>query len=162
FEKQAITVSIFKYDDKWPWYFLLPEDKQFFAGERHPYDVGKTQKQISTHLLRDALFFGVAVARALEIITPGAPSVLMMQDWEAATTALALAKSGTSHKLFLTLHNSYDSGAVGTKQLRNVGINPRNCPGPTGKKKATVLERVLPLIEQPVFTVSRQFALDLT
>src|SRR6185295_19059191 len=57
FEKQTITVSIRHYEDMWPWYFLLPEDKQFFAGERHPYDVGKTQKKISTNLLRDALFF---------------------------------------------------------------------------------------------------------
>jgi len=161
FEKQAITVSIRHYDDKWPWYFLLPEDKQFFAGERHPYDVGKTQKQTSTNLLRDALFFGVMVRHTLEVIEPGARWTLMMQDWEAATTALALAKSGAPHKLFLTLHNSYDSGAVGAKQLRSVGIKPRNCPGPTGKKKATVLERVLPLIEPPVFTVSKQFALDL-
>jgi glycogen synthase len=161
FEKQAMTVSVRQYNDKWPWYFLLPEDKQFFAGERHPYDVGKTQKQISTHLLRDALFFGVMVRQALEVIEPGAHWTLMMQDWEAATTALALANSDAPHRLFLTLHNSYDSGAVGAKQLRSVGINPRNCPGPTGKKKATVLERVLPLIEPPVFTVSRQFALDL-
>src|SRR5690242_12586760 len=67
FEKQALTVSLCHYADKWPWYFLLPEDKQFFAGERHPYDVGKTQKKISTNLLRDALLFGVMVRHALEV-----------------------------------------------------------------------------------------------
>ncbi len=30
------------------WYFLKAENEAFFAGERHPYDVAKTQQEIGT------------------------------------------------------------------------------------------------------------------
>ncbi len=162
FEGSEIAVGIYQYEDQVSWYFLRPDDERFFAGVRHPYDVGVTQEQIATHLLRDALFFGAAVAQALPAIEPEAHWTLMMQDWQTATTALALANQRDDHKLFLTLHNSYDSGAVGDDQLLRVGINPGYCPGPPGSREATVLERALLLTERPVFTVSEQFALDLT
>lgn len=162
FDGGAIPVGIFRYDDRWSWYFLRPEDKRFFAGVRHPYDVGKTQEEIAITLRRDALFFGAIVARALPLIQMEARWVLMAQDWEAATTALALASHLNDYRLFLTLHNSYDSGAVEDDQLRSVGIKPEYCPGPGGSLAATVLERALRLCEEAVFTVSKQFALDLT
>ncbi len=76
--------------------------------------------------------------------------------------AIALAGSEREHKLFLTLHNTYDSGAVDDEDLRKVGIYPDICPGPPGMHMATVLERALPLVERPVFTVSEQFARDIT
>ena len=85
-----------------------------------------------------------------------------MQDWEAATAALVLAGRNHAHRISLTLHNSYDSEPLGDDHLRRAGINPAHCPGPDASPKASVLERALPLVSDPIFTVSRQFALDLT
>jgi glycogen synthase len=143
------------------WYFLKAQDEAFFAGERHPYDVAKTQQEIGTILQRDALFFGAALAKALPVIDKGAHWNLLMQDWEAATVALALGRKRSQYGLFLTLHNSYDSGGVSEDRLEAVGIDPRNCKGPSGAAQASVLERALRLTHTPVFTVSRQFAVDL-
>lgn len=143
------------------WYFLKAEDEAFFAGERHPYDVAKNQQEIGTILQRDALFFGAALAQALPVIDKGAHWNLLMQDWEAATVTLALGRKRSQYGLFLTLHNSYDSGGVSEDRLEAVGIDPRYCKGPSGAAEASVLERVLGLTHTPVFTVSRQFAVDL-
>ncbi len=129
------------------WYFLAPADPGFFAGRPHPYRVEQVR------LLRDALLMGAAVPRALEIIAPGLCWILLLQDWQGACGALALAGSG--HRAFLTLHNSYDCPA-GDEDLARLGLDPGACPGDT------VLQRALPLVEDPVFTVSAQFARDLT
>jgi glycogen synthase len=78
-----------------------------------------------------------------------------LQDWEAATAVLATADSPGRPRAFVTLHNSYDCQVSGD-QLWSAGINPDGCPG------GTILQRALPLTELPVFTVSEQFAHDLT
>src|SRR5262249_50227039 len=106
-------------------------------------------------LLHDALLFGAAVPRALHIINPGKRWTLLLQDWEAATAVLAMADKPGRARAFVTLHNSYDC-IVGGDHLRYFGIIPESCPGDT------VLQRALPLTELPVFTVSQQFAHDLT
>ena len=116
--------------------------------------MGDTPVQIARNLLRDSLLFGRATAEALREIDQNTDWVVMMQDWEAATTALAL--SGLQHrmKLFLTLHNSYDS-PVTDEQLAQSGIQYGSCPG------TTVLNRAIPRIQRTIFTVSDQFASDL-
>jgi glycogen synthase len=163
-ESQNTTVNVCQYedDDKRSWYLVMAEDKRLFAGRRHPYDVGNTQEAIARNLRRDSLFFGAAVSRSLDVIAPGVRWTLLMQDWEAATTALAMSGQNSSHRLFLTLHNSYDSGGIDEPELRNVGIDPSKCQGPPGTSSASVLERALPLTIGPIFTVSEQFASDLT
>jgi glycogen synthase len=146
---RTVVVHVYRHDDKIPYYFLLPEDKRYFAGQRHPYDVS------GEDLLRDALFFGAAIPRSLHVIDPGKRWTLLLQDWEAATAVLATADSPGRPRAFVTLHNSYDSTVSGD-QLWSAGINPEGCPG------GTILQRALPLTELPVFTVSEQFAHDLT
>lgn len=146
---RTVVVHIHRYDEHVPYYFLRPDDPRFFAGQRHPYDVG------AADLLRDALFFGAALPRALHVIDPGKRWTLLLQDWEAATAVLAAAESPGRPRSFVTLHNSYDCG-VSNDQLAYFGIRPDCCPG------ETILQRVLPLTELPVFTVSEQFAHDLT
>ncbi|MBI5572303.1 MAG: glycogen/starch synthase [Desulfomonile tiedjei] len=162
FYDRTVKVTVRRYVSAIGWYFLDAEDRQFFGGERHPYDVGITSGDIGANLARDALFFGASVARAIEVIDQDSTWILAMQDWEAATAALALAGGGGGHRLFLTLHNSYDSGAVSDDTLRIFGIDPATCPGPAGRREASVLERGLAVVQWPVFTVSDQFALDLT
>ncbi|MDP2990488.1 MAG: glycogen/starch synthase, partial [Kiritimatiellota bacterium] len=143
------------------WVFLRVEDARFFAGIRHPYDVGRTQQEISANLRRDALFYGSAAVRALVLLDPAADWTLMMQDWEGATIQLALDERSLPCRPFLTMHNSYDSGGVDPAELRQVGIDPERCPGPASSSRASVLERVLVGGNEPIFTVSRQFAADL-
>lgn len=144
------------------WYFLKPVGHpELFAGTPNPYRVGRTPEETSRILLHDSLFFGVAVSKALSAIDKSAEWILLMQDWEAATTALALARQKRRHKLFLTLHNSYDSGAVDDKRLEWFGIDPESCRGPKGWWDPTILQRALLITEEKAFTVSDQFAIDI-
>jgi glycogen synthase len=175
FSGDSVTVRIRRHDDDWSWYFLdasdyrLPEaarlaaqDERFFSGSGHPYDLGSNPAEQGAILRRDALFFGAAVARALRELEADGDWTLAMQDWQAASTALALA--GRNRKpglrLFLTLHNSYDSGPVMPDDLWAVGVHPEDVPA--APNRATVLGRAIPLLSKPIFTVSEQFALDLT
>lgn len=155
FDGGEVLVHILRHVSDWTTYYLLPEDPQFFAGVRHPYDLGATGEEIGANLMRDSLLFGVAVARSLQLIGPGADWGLFLQDWEAATTMLALAESPGRHQVALTLHNSYDCD-VSDETLWRFGISSDACPG------TSVLHRVLPLVELPITTVSGQFALDLS
>ncbi len=148
------TVILHKFKGDQNQYFLQPKDKLFFAGSRHPYDLKLNPEDRTPALLRDALFFGSAVVRALPIISPQTIWIMMMQDWEAATAVLALTRTELiEYKAFLTLHNSYDNQARDDDLLR-FAIDPTLCPG------KTILERALPLVNKPVFTVSETFSSD--
>lgn len=168
----TVEVNIYRYDDRWAWYLLdakefvlrddqrlTPNDERFFSGRNHPYDVGSNAPEQWLILRRDALFFGAAVARALPLLDGNVRWNVIMQDWQAATSALALASNGQdNHRRFLTLHNSYDSPPVWPGDLQAVDIRPERVPGP--EQASTVLTRVLSLVQKPVFTVSEQFARD--
>jgi glycogen synthase len=157
FDSEIFNIDLLLIHQDVSWVFIKPylistKDPIFFAGKRHPYD------ESPNILLRDSLFFGKAVAAALPIIDPDSTWTILMQDWEAATASLAL--SGLSEEDFifssyLTLHNSYDVG-IEDDDLIKIGVDPTTCPGDT------VLQCSLPLIKDPVFTVSEQFALDLS
>lgn len=153
-EGREMDVHVLRYLDDWSWYFLQPDDPSFFAGEKHPYDVGSSGAEIGRVLLRDSLLFGSAVARALQLLAPGQSWAIMMQDWEAATTALAMAEDHARHRFYLTLHNSYDAD-VPDERLWDFGIAPATCPG------TSVMQRAAGILEKPFLTVSRQFAYDL-
>ncbi len=175
FFDDTVTVRICRFYARWHWYFLdarqylLPKarqlaknDARFFAGLKQPYNVGANATEQLAILRRDSLFFGAAVARALQNLGADDSWTLLMQDWQAATTALALTGSNRNDNVqcFLMLHNSYDSGQVKPEDLMGVGIDPKCVRArETG---STVLERVLPLIRKPIFTVSEQFARDFT
>jgi glycogen synthase len=149
--KLNLTVDILLKSDPIPVYFIRPQEKSFFAGKRHPYDVDTSGA--NSRLLYDAMLFGASAAKALSLIAPNSEFTLMMQDWEAATAAL-FARPGEKCRHFLTMHNSYDS-PLSDEVLIEFGLDPRLYPG------ETVLQRVLPRAQPPVFTVSDQFAVDL-
>ncbi len=151
----ALRVDLLRYGEEGSWIFVQVEDPRFFAGVRHPYDVAASPGETGSALLRDSLLFGAAAARALDVLDPHARWVLLLQDWEAATAALALAGKDRRHRCYLTLHNSYDSPASNW-DLLVAGMNPDACPG------ETVLDRALNRVEWPVFTVSEPFSLELT
>jgi len=175
FFEDSVTVRICRHDDRWPWFFLdasdypireahrfSPADECFFGGRRHPYDVGRHAAEQGAILRRDSLFFGAAVARALQKLEPDDEWTLILQDWQAASAALALTGRNRPGglRLFLTLHNSYDNGPVTPEELRAVGIDPDHAPAPPNR--ATMLGRAITLIARPLFTVAKQFARDLT
>jgi len=147
--RNMVMVDILRIDLEVPYYFLRPEDQRYFAGVKHPYDID------GPSLLRDSLFFGAAVARALRILAPHDTWLVALQDWETATTALALAGQNHPHRLFVTLHNSYDCDVL-DPELERVAIETDLCPG------TSILDRAFRLVEHAVFTVSGQFARDLT
>ena len=161
FDLELFDLEIKLLDEEISWIFLKPQGDfhqvpPFFAGQRHPYDVDTIDGQ--SILLRDSLFFGKAASLALPAISQTSTWTILMQDWEAATISLALSDQANkrfSYSTFLTLHNSYDCG-IKDRDLVKIGLDPVNHPGDT------VLECALPLIRDPVFTVSEQFALDLS
>ena len=149
FEGDTKQVNVRSCDEGVRWYFFSLEDPHFFAGNRHPFDLP------AEVLLRDSLFFGACVRDAVGALMKDGECILLMQDWEGATAALALAGESDKCKLHVTLHNTYDSPVM-DDTLRRAGIDPSRCPG------ETVLQRALPLIQRPFVTVSEQFALDVT
>ncbi|MGW8143797.1 MAG: hypothetical protein ACWGN2_05340, partial [Anaerolineales bacterium] len=83
---------------------------------------------------------------------------VLMQDWEAATTVLAIAVREQLKQAiapYLTLHNTYDSG-ISERDLLQINQESTNLSGDT------VLDCALPFTLDPVFTVSEQFALDIS
>ena len=95
---------------------------------------------------------------ALVKICPDCDWTVFMQDWEAATCALTLEQYNahkTLHSSFLTMHNDYDCG-INQEIFADAGLE--NLP----IKGNTVLENALKLVQDPVFTVSEQFAIDLS
>jgi glycogen synthase len=176
FYNLPVPVEIRRFDDGLEWYFVaahdftLPEahrigktDEQFFSGVKHPYDVGVGGTEQLSILRRDSLLFGAAVAHVLRDLWARTDWTLLLQDWQAAATALALANTRGPNDIraFLTLHNSYDSGKVTSDELLGFGINPENIPAATPLKES-ILGRAIPLIQKPIFTVSEQFARDFT
>ena len=122
-----------------------------FAGSPGPYDTDQ--------LLRDAIFFGCAAHQALTHLEQRHGSLVVeAQDWEGASISLAT----NSYPVTLTMHNTYDSGAVSAGFLARFGIDHNECPGPSGSINPTVLQRALPRIRGPIRTVSSGFADDLT
>jgi glycogen synthase len=152
-----VPVELLRLDQAVPMIFLRPRNDTFFAGTSHPYNVGADQAEISVNLLKDALFFGAATARALSFLDEEAAWIILLQDWEAATTILALAGSDLPvlYRAYLTLHNSYDMEAK-REDLARIGVDPTIFPG------QTILQRALPLVRNPIFTVSDQFAEDIS
>ena len=163
FYSKQITVEVKYFHEQVGWIFLkpiLPKSNSFqlFSGARHPYDVHSAASTNQSSLLRDSLFFGKAAAGALTKICPDCEWTVLLQDWEAATCALAFKQNNANKTIqssYLTMHNSYDSG-INQEILADAGLENLAIKG------NTVLETALKLVQYPVFTVSEQFALDLS
>jgi glycogen synthase len=158
FDGQEIPVDILRLDRRIHWIFLKPNDEgiqpPFFAAINHPYDVQRDPEELI--LLRDSLFLGKAIATSLTVLDPQAKWTMILQDWETATTCFNLTKKSKQNRLevpFLILHNFYDSG-ISAADFQRIDIDPKDFKG------TTVLQCALPFINDPVFTVSEQFAHD--
>lgn len=107
-----------------------------------------------SQLLRDALFFCVAVPRALVELQFTNDLVLCLQDWETACVAITAKQEPRleSVSCVLTLHNSYDR-SVSTRDWR--AMRTQRVSG------RTVLTKVAAFLDGPICTVSRHFAHEL-
>lgn len=161
FDGSLIPVDLLILQQDVSWIFIkpgmqLPDQQPFFAGSKHPYDIQPKNTAAASGLLRDSLFFGKAVSQALPLVDPASTWILLLQDWESAPTAFSVANSSSVKKpvgLFLTLHNTYDH-AISSNDFEMVALDPADFPG------QTVLECTLPLLKDPILTVSEQFARD--
>jgi glycogen synthase len=161
FDGSHIPVDLLVLQQDVSWIFIKPrmprsDQKPFFAGRKHPYDLHQEHTGGASDLLRDSLFFGKAISQALPLIDPASAWILLLQDWEAAPTTFAITNPSsvkTPVDLFLTLHNTYDHG-ISSDDFEKVALDPADFPG------NTVLECALPLLKDPILTVSEQFARD--
>ena len=142
---QKVRVEVLHFGrDGVDWLFLRTDRDELFAATPHPYRPG------GESLFRDALFLGASVDAALEVWQPGREKLIYLQDWQAATTALAPPPNGSRY--FLTLHNTYDQPLL-------PGL--ADAAGFATHTEETVLQAALAMVEHTVFTVSGQFARDI-
>ncbi len=119
-----------------------------------------TNPNVSDKLTEDALFFCAAVPHALvelarKELVPYRDLILHLQDWETACVAQTIRRTpdirGTA--CVLTLHNPYD------RYLGNTAIS---LVSDLGLHRDNVLTQMIPLVDGPLSTVSRNFADELT
>jgi glycogen synthase len=149
--KSSQRAELLRHRERPVFHFIRHEDPRVFAGAPHPYRLS------GGDLVRDSMLFGAAVVAALDALDDASEWALLLQDWEAATAALAIPARGAVKKsrfqAFLTMHNSYDSPAPDEIAA---------AAGMPALRGQTVLQRALTIVKPPVFTVSEQYALDLT
>ena len=155
-------------------YFLASED--FFNASENPYvnpcnpdiPLDPYRNPINPEkLTEDALFFATAVPSALVELSkegriPSQDLILHLQDWETAAVAQACRVVRTSPAIrslncVLTIHNPYD------KPLSEVNSSlVLDFAGYLGiKKYSSILAQIIPILDAPVSTVSRNFAHEL-
>jgi glycogen synthase len=105
-------------------------------------------------LLQDALFFCKAVPEALAGLGHQQNLILYLQDWETASLALTAKENPKIRSVtcVLTLHNSYDK-TLSPEALAKISK--------TRLRGATVLSKMIPLLDGPLSTVSENFAAEL-
>lgn len=177
------------YLSKWetvPWIYLDSYDFFNADGGRdksNPYlyqfDAKQEEKgNGSPELVKDCLFFAAIMPGVLGALNLKKNLVIHLQDWETCAVALTIKDAIERREIrdmvsSLALHNPYDSN-MAPKALDKDGwdlISQRKKPGTgdtLGKRKypdkeySTFLWRILPYIDAPPTTVSREFAIDLT
>jgi len=116
-------------------------------------------------LVRDCLFFSAVLPKVLAALNLTDNIVLHLQDWETVGAALSLKEAILRDEMVravavLALHNPYD------KDMNPPGLTSRGWSLLTALHEpasgpSTFLGRMLPLLDAPPATVSREFAIDL-
>ncbi|PIE31435.1 hypothetical protein CSA56_18345 [candidate division KSB3 bacterium] len=155
-------------------YFISSDD--FFTAPNNPYTnpcnpafpLDPYRNPINPDkLTEDALFFSLAVPTTIVELSkdgkiPGRDFLFHLQDWETAAVAQALKVVNTSPALrstrcVLTIHNPYDKAVHDMSSAR-----ARDCAAQLGlQQHRSFLEQVIPILDAPVSTVSRNFAHEL-
>jgi glycogen synthase len=116
------------------------------------------------YLVRDALFLSNSIPVVLAHLGLGSNVVVHAQDWQLAASALSVKQALLSGVLqsaatVLTSHNPYDQGLPDDSLS---WITRRLGPAQWPFGRDTFYERMIPLTDVPLSTVSPGFALELT
>jgi hypothetical protein len=171
FRGEAVPVEIRQDADDPSWFYLHPDDEEVCARLGEPpffngcsdnlYRANEDSGENARLLIRDSLLASSALRLAVPRLVGGdAPCTFLLHDWEAATYAMLPGRHPTERR-YLVWHNSYDSGGVHPRVLRDFDVTDEFAG--TGLHP-TILERVMAPhhIEPEIFVVSQQFAHELT
>jgi len=171
-------VRVFRFTESNGEEWILFDTKEFFNADGgstkdDPYvysdETAADQRDGETSkLLRDSLFASRAVPEVLQALGKTRNVIVHAQDWEFAAAALTVKEtlcdddSFESAAVVLTLHNLFDH-SLSTENLKKITdrwsddlwpalADEETCP--------TVLTRMIPLVDAPISTVSRVFAVE--
>lgn len=162
--------DVYRYRSEGIDWILFHADGFFQAKGGSPYH------QPNDQLLRNGLFASAAVPNILAMrgVDLSENVIVHAQDWQLAATALTVKQAVLDGRLktaavVLTSHNPYDCGlnreALAALTDRTDDAQwTRLAPAihePPQPRRATVYECMMPLMDAPVSTVSRQYARDL-
>jgi glycogen synthase len=177
FQEATITVELWRYLHK----YALPEQgvieeyylaaDGFFDAEnalRDPYlytpnDLTENQKI----LLRNSMFYCVAVPYALQALRLQQDVVLHLQEWQTALLSLTSKEAMISGLLqscmtLLTMHNPYDAYVSSSSIQQLVHVGKKEHISRFLPQGLTAYQLGLILADAPVTTVSKTFATEFT
>ncbi len=171
FAGSDVPATVFRYQREGITWILFGAEGFFSATGGSPYN------RSNDELLRDGLFASAAVPHVLAMqgIDLTEDVVVHVQDWQLAATALTVKQAVLGGQLktaavVLTSHNPYDC-ALGREELSGITDRTEDVQwarpvaagtAQTPRRRATVYECMMPLMDAPLSTVSRQYARDLT
>ena len=178
FGDRTIQVRIRQVEHRGVRWVLVDADDFFDApGGPHgdnPYDYSSEEDpdvDSDACLRRDSLFVCAAIPSVLAALGIAGDVVLHAQDWQFAAGALTIKEAVLADRLqtaaaVLTLHNPYDCPLDEDDLERITRRTQRDrwprlgSPARPGRR-TTFYERMIPLFDAPVSTVSRSFAREL-
>lgn len=164
FSGSDVKAELFEYFDRLGNRWILVQSWSIFDA---PGGATRTNPYAHVHpdlLLRDGLFFAQAVPQVLAHLGLDSNVVVHPQDWQTAAAALSVKQAlleGTlqSAACVLTSHNPYD---YPLHDHHLTWISDRLGPVHWPLGWGTVYERMIPITDAPLSTVSPGFARELT
>jgi glycogen synthase len=169
FSGSQVPTKVYRYHRDGLAWILFGADGFFEAKGESPYN------QPNEELLRNGLFASAAVPSILGMseVDLSENVIVHVQDWQLAATALTVKQAVLDGLLktaavVLTSHNPYDCGlsrdALAALTPRTEDAQWARTPQASDTpptRRSTVYECMMPLMDAPVSTVSRQYARDL-
>jgi glycogen synthase len=166
-----VATTVYRYQSDGIAWILFHAEGFFTATGNSPYN------QTNEELLRNGLFASAAVPHILGMrgVELTENVVVHVQDWQLAATVLTVKQAVLDDRLktaaiVLTSHNPYDCALTRedlaavthrTEDAQWARPSTADLDQPPPPRRATVYECMMPLMDAPVSTVSRQYARDL-
>ncbi|MBI1355430.1 MAG: glycosyltransferase [Acidobacteria bacterium] len=164
FGGRDVRVELFEHFDRFENRWVLMQAWGFFDADGGPDGSNPYAHVHSWQLLRDSLFACAAVPYVLARLGLRSDLVVHAQDWQMASTALTVKQAALgghldSAAVVLTSHNPYDHPlpAPNLSWITN-RLGPERWPFGSD----TVYQRMVPVTDAPLSTVSPGFAAELT
>ena len=164
FGDREIRLELFEHFDKLDNRWILMQAWGHFDAAGGPDGSNPYAHAHAWQQLRDSLFACAAIPYALARLELGADVIVHAQDWQLASTALTVKQAVLEGRLdsaavVLTSHNPYDHPlpAANLSWITN-RLSPEHWP--VGGD--TAYQRMIPITDAPLSTVSPEFAAELT